>query len=268
MAWHFDHRASSYHTRGDERGNRILPETSLDDHRNPEFEAEPFYWVPKRAVEERLSEKGILSNFILGWRDVTTGVAERTMVPCLIPRCGAGDTFLIAYPNQTVELVCCLYAEWASLIFDYVTRQKISYVHLKFNIVKQLPTISPEFFKGPRTSFVVSRVLELTYTSNSMRPFAKELGCSTSPFAWDETRRAQLQADLDAFYARAYGLTRDELRYILDPSDLKGPHYPSETFRVLKEKEIRQYGEYRTRRLVIEAWDCMEANGEFTAMGM
>ena len=42
----------------------------------------------------------------------------------------------------------------------------------------------------------------------------------------------------------------------------------AETFRVLKEKELRQYGEYRTRRLVLAAWDRMEANGEFTAMGM
>jgi hypothetical protein len=31
--------------------------------------------------------------------------------------------------------------------------------------------------------------------------------------------------------------------------------FPSETFRVLKEKEQRQYGEYRTRRLVLEAWE-------------
>ena len=43
---------------------------------------------------------------------------------------------------------------------------------------------------------------------------------------------------------------------------------PSETFCVLKEKEIRQFGEYRTRRLVLADWDRMEANGEFTAMGM
>jgi hypothetical protein len=28
-----------------------------------------------------------------------------------------------------------------------------------------------------------------------------------------------------------------------------------ETFRVLKEKEMRQFGEYRTRRLVLEAWE-------------
>lgn len=73
------------------------------------------------------------------------------------------------------------------------------------------------------------------------------------PFAWDEGRRADLRADLDAFYARAYGLTRDERRYILDPADVKGPDYPSETFRVLKEKECRRYNEYRTRRLVLAA---------------
>jgi len=28
-----------------------------------------------------------------------------------------------------------------------------------------------------------------------------------------------------------------------------------ETFRVLKEKELRLYGDYRTRRLVLEAWE-------------
>jgi hypothetical protein len=56
-------------------------------------------------------------------------------------------------------------------------------------------------------------------------------------------------------YARLYGLTRDELRYILDPKDVHGEDFPGETFRVLKEKEIKQFGGYRTRRLVLEAWD-------------
>jgi len=37
-----------------------------------------------------------------------------------------------------------------------------------------------------------------------------------------------------------------------------GPDFPADTFRVLKEKEEREYGEYRTRRLVLEAWDNME----------
>ena len=79
-------------------------------------------------------------------------------------------------------------------------------------------------------------------------------GFISEPFRWDDIRRAQL----DAYYARLYGLTRDELRYILDPKEVHGEDFPGETFRVLKEKEIRLYGEYRTRRLVLEAWDRLE----------
>jgi hypothetical protein len=88
-----------------------------------------------------------------------------------------------------------------------------------------------------------------------MAPFARDLGYDGPPFVWDEDRRALLRAELDAWYARAYSLTRDELRYILDPVDMKGPNYPSETFRVLKKNEIAHFGEYRTGRLVLAAYD-------------
>ncbi len=62
----------------------------------------------------------------------------------------------------------------------------------------------------------------------------------SKPFRWNEVRRAQLHA---------------ELRYNLDPKEVHGEDFPGETFRVLKEKEVRLYGEYRTSRLVLEAWD-------------
>ncbi|MDZ4158884.1 MAG: hypothetical protein U1B80_03750, partial [Anaerolineaceae bacterium] len=38
-------------------------------------------------------------------------------------------------------------------------------------------------------------------------------------------------------------LIRDEPRYILDPKEVHGEDFPDETFRVLKEKKIRLYGE-------------------------
>jgi hypothetical protein len=85
--------------------------------------------------------------------------------------------------------------------------------------------------------------------------WAREAGCPLPPFKWDEGRRARLQAELDALYAKLYGLTREELRYILDPAEVYGEDFPGETFRVLKKKELKQYGEYRTQRLVLEAWD-------------
>ena len=38
------------------------------------------------------------------------------------------------------------------------------------------------------------------------------------------------------------------VRYILDPKEVHGEEFPGETFRVLKEKEVRLYGESRTSR--------------------
>jgi len=168
----------------------------------------------------------------------------------------------------SADKISCLYANTSTLTLDFVVRNKIGGTNLNYFYLKQFPFLAPDFYTEPRLTFITPKVLELTYTSHSLAPFARDLGHDGPPFAWDEDRRALLRADLDAFYARAYGLTRDELRYILDPADVKGTDYPSETFRVLKEKEIRHHGEYRTRRLVLEAWDRMEANGEFTAMGM
>ncbi len=83
-------------------------------------------------------------------------------------------------------------------------------------------------------------------------------GCPLPPFKWDDDRRAILRAELDALLRPALWPDAYELRYILDPKDVYGPDFPSETFRVLKEKEERAYGEYRTRRLVLEAWDRFE----------
>ena len=60
------------------------------------------------------------------------------------------------------------------------------------------------------------------------------------------------RAELDAYYARLYGLTRDELRYILDPKEVHGEDFTGEPVRVVEEKAVRLYGEYRTRRLVLE----------------
>lgn len=93
----------------------------------------------------------------------------------------------------------------------------------------------------------------------------KDKGCPLPPFKWDEDRRALLRAEVDAYFALLYGLERDELRYILDPQDVYGEDFPGETFRVLKNKEIKKYGEYRTRRLVLEAYDRLRPDWDMEA---
>ncbi|MDL1971392.1 MAG: hypothetical protein LWW94_10615 [Candidatus Desulfofervidaceae bacterium] len=74
------------------------------------------------------------------------------------------------------------------------------------------------------------------YTTTTFFDFHR-LVCPLPPFKWNEARRARLKAELDAFYAKLYGLTEGEHRYILDPKDVFSEDYPGKTFRVLKELE-------------------------------
>ncbi|WP_348270033.1 N-6 DNA methylase [Edaphobacter paludis] len=259
MVSFFDHRAASYENRGEERGYRVLPPTHDTSHQNPSYEPIPFYWVSAAAVAERLVERTRTAPWLLGWKDITSSTNERTLIPALIPQAAVGDTFLLAFPqDKSATAGVQLVANWSSIVTDYATRQKIGGLHLKYNVFKQIPVLPPDAYGQEDNDFITPRVLELTYTSYSMAPFARDLGYNGDPFSWDEDRRALLRAELDAWYARAYGLSREELRYILDPADVMGADYPSETFRVLKNNEERKFGEYRTRRLILDAWDRME----------
>jgi hypothetical protein len=73
-------------------------------------------------------------------------------------------------------------------------------------------------------------------------------GPAPAPFVWDEARRARLRAELDALYAHLYGLTREELDYILD------------TFPIVRRKDEEQFGEYRTKRLILENYNALRGS--------
>jgi hypothetical protein len=199
--------------------------------------------------------------WLMGWRDITNATNERTVVASVFPTVGVGDTLLLKYPVvEDIRYCAALNAMLCSLALDYICRQKIGGTHLKYNVFKQNAVLPPSSFSQNDIHFVTQRSLELTYTSWTMRQWAEDLGYSGAPFGWDELRRAGLRAELDAFFARKYALTRDELRYVLDPADAKGADYPSETFRVLRTREMARLGEYRTGRLVLDAWDRLAAN--------
>lgn len=201
--------------------------------------------------------------WLMGWRDITGVEKVRTVIGTVLPRVGVGHTLPLYFCQGEAPLQACLLANWQSITFDYVARQKVGGTHLTYGYLKQFPVLPPESYAPADVQFIVPRVLELTYTAHDLQAWGQDLAAydprpaaeQGQPFAWNADRRTQLRAELDAYYARLYGLTRDELRYILDPKDVMGADYPSETFRVLKEGEIRTYGEYRTRRLVLDAWD-------------
>ena len=257
MIHHYDPRWSGYEPDGEQTRD------STDEERtDPAYRPAPRYWVPEGEVNARLAAKRWPHEWLLGWRDICRATDERTVIASVVPLAGTGDTLLLMFPKvSNAALFAPLVADQSSLVHDYVARQKIGGTHLKYHVKKQITVLPPSFYTSPDLAFLVPRVLELTYTLEALRPFARDLGSDGPPFLWDPERRALLRAELDAWYAAAYGLTRDELRYVLDPADVLGADFPGETFRVLKEREQRTYGEYRTARLVLAAWDHLEAQG-------
>ena len=253
MMHHYDHRWGTY------TADVKVAEPDHAAKRNPSFEVTPHYWVPEAEVDARLSAKNWRHRWLMGWRNITRATDERTVIAGFIPLAGVGNStpLILCDAQAPPPLAAALVANFTSLTMDYVVRQKIGGTNLNFFLLRQLPILPPDRYDSSGT-FVVDRLLELTYTSDALTPLARDLGYDGPPFPWDANRRAVLRAELDAWYARAYGLNRDELRYILDPADIHGPDYPSETFRTLKHNDERRHGEYRTRRLVLDAWDRLD----------
>ena len=258
MFWLFDHRWADLNSSTD---NKL----SVDEKNDVKREPTPRFYVNTEEVEARLFSRGWNEDWILAYRNVSDFRNERTFVCSVIPKCAVGNSAtLVLGTDKFVDEAYIFLSMANSMVFDYAARQKVPAMNVNAFMVEQFPFLRPNIFSFSEKHLVRSRVIELVFTSMSMRPFAKRFGYSGPPFAWNEDRRALLRSELDAFYARAYGLTRDELRYILDPADVRGPDYPSETFRVLKTNEIARYGEYRTARLVLDAWDRLE-RGEIDA---
>ncbi|MHB1749192.1 MAG: N-6 DNA methylase [Acidithiobacillus sp.] len=262
MIHQFDHRWATYTPDGDSR------DVTLAEHSDPDFTVTPRYWVRADEVEEQLVKRDKDDNIIwawerdwlMGWRDITNATNERTVIAAVVPRVGVGNQMplMLFAERDNPQQYAALLANLSALVFDFVARHKTGGTHMNYFIFKQLPVLSPDRHTEVDLAFIVPRVLELTYTAHDLNAWAQDLGYDGPPYAFDPDRRALLRAELDAYYARLYGLTRDELRYILDPSDIMGEDYPSETFRVLQKNEMREFGEYRTQRLVLAAWDRLE----------
>ncbi|MBW8483940.1 Eco57I restriction-modification methylase domain-containing protein [Actinomadura parmotrematis] len=205
------------------------------------------------GVRDRLHEADWKHEWLYGWREIARAADERTAIPAFAPLAAPVETFPILISPRKPTFIGALAGIQSSLIFDFVTRQKASGAHIGRRIWKQLPVPTPVMLE-PHLSFVVPRVTELVYTTYDMAPLAQDLGDEGPPFQWDEERRAQIRAELDAYFFFLYGISREDTEYILET-------FQSDSKRGLKNNEIAKYGTYRTRDLVLAAYDRMAPLG-------
>ncbi|MEU0502029.1 DNA methyltransferase [Nocardia sp. NPDC005998] len=239
------------------------------DLRDPHRSALPLSWIQESetiatvrknkevdipGVDLRLQALRWDRDWLCGWCDVTSATNERTAIPAFIPRSAVGHTFPLMFPRAEPDATAALIAAQSSLVFDYVARQKVPGTHMYLFLWKQLPVPTPAMLK-PHLPFLIPRVLELTYTAHDMSGLARDLGNPTDlgPFIWDIDRRAQIRAELDAFFFQLYGVARPDVEYILDT-------FQTETGG-LKHNEIARFGRYRTWELVLTEYDRMAMAG-------
>lgn len=251
MMHQYEHRFASFETADID----AVRDTTEAERADPQYAVRPRYWVSDAELNERLDRKGWAHPWIIGYRNVCRSTDERTFIAGFLPRCGAGHSISLILPRSTSAVEHCVFvAQLSSLVVDYVLRNKQGGVNLSFFVVQQLPILPFVSFSAEASVLLARNVVDLVGDADDMRQLRETVRHETGD--WRQTiSRAELRAQNDVLVAKAFGVSYDDMQYILDPSAVLGDEYPTETFRVLKDRELRTFGEFQTKRLVSKAWN-------------
>lgn len=271
LMWHYDHRFATFQ---DVSAENILAGnarrvTNAESQRSTFFSC-PRYYVPEKLVRERYESDELGQKYLLTVRRLTNATNERTAVFTVTPFVGCGNSMFV-FRLPSIESLIWLFSCGCSFAFDYISRNKMGGTNFLQFIIEQLPvadiSLTPIQFSLEKSLFLwlKERVLELTYTSWDLKAFGEDCNYFGPPFIWDEKRRFIIRCELDAAFFHLY------LGSLNNSHDQKGfnlahlfptPHdavdYILETFLIVKRKDEAQYGEYRTKRTILEIYDAMQ----------
>ena len=287
MVHHFDHRWATY------EGDRTRGLT-IAEKEDPEGVVHGRYWVRYRDVQDVLDKTGWERGWLMGWRDIARSTDIRTVVGGVFPLSAVGNKLPVwmAAAGSPEVLISLL----SSFACDFAARFKVGGTNLNFFIAEQLPVPAPATVdqKTPWSpsnptigDWLRPRVLELTYTAWDLQPFAHDCGYHGPPFRWDDERRFLLRCELDAACFHLYlpagqhggwlparrsdGCPYDETS---EQFSALNAHFPTprdaiayimDTFPIVCRKDEERYGDYRTKRVILEIYDAMQkaiATGE------
>jgi hypothetical protein len=126
----FDHRWGTYYGATQENMNAgILPQLPESEKQNFNTFVRTRYWIAEEEVANRLEHWKF--QWLLGFRDITAAMVERTAIFSILPHAAVGHSISLMLPdiggNGRLPLVCCLLANLNSLCADFVVRTKLTY---------------------------------------------------------------------------------------------------------------------------------------------
>ncbi|MDR0283318.1 MAG: hypothetical protein LBI33_00280 [Propionibacteriaceae bacterium] len=240
----YDHRDADVFKSATAEKRQNQPRYLSDLEKSDPFrEAIPIAWVREEVVRDDLPL------WLAGFSDVTSSTNERTVKAAALPRAGVANS----YPLIVADGRALLLTVFNSFVFDYVARMSVAGLHINFFLVKQLPALAPSVLNSPcswghgsTAEWLSPRVAYLSCTSWSMAPMAEELTGTRQVFPWSPDQRELVRAEIDAAMFHLYGVSRDDVDYIMDA-------FPS-----VKKDDEMAHGEYLTKRLILEVYDAMQ----------
>lgn len=235
------------------------PQPKLD---SPNYDVLPRYWISEDALVSKVPGATTTPEWLIGWRKLARATDERTAIGLGFPTGGISDSANLIVANDTDKPYLLLILN--SFMFDYVARQKVGGTNFNIFHLAQLPFPSRDQLQNfarnrlkVGENWLTDHASELVYTSNSAAPFAQILGDSKAPFRFDPDRRAIIRAEVDAFFFHLFGANEDTLHFVLD------------SFEVAKSNEESKFGEYRSKRLILQSFltmnDAMESGVAFVS---
>jgi hypothetical protein len=243
MVAQYDHRAKGYVSG---RGRQAVWEEF--PFGAPGKQIQPQWRVPLDRLPDRLGDRPY--RYRVGFCDVASPTNERSLVAALLP-----EGVVAGHSTPTIEFSPpepFAYAVWVavanSFAMDFLVRLSVS-LHMTYTLVDGLPfpRLAPHH---PEARALVPLVLRLTCTSPEMTAFwnacaavgfVDPVATDAVPGVVDEEARLEVAAQIDAIVAaRIYGLTVEEMDYILM------------TFPIVERRQKAAFGEYRSRRLILE----------------
>jgi hypothetical protein len=215
-----------------------------------------------RIIQEKIPEKlgRRTERYRIGFGDVASPTNQRALIADLIPPrsiCGDKVPTIILSDDIRDHLLWLGVAN--AIVMDFLVRKKVS-LKMSYTIMNSLP-FPRDFSNTPAATEITRRVCALCAVGPEMEEFRERavqegiLNAMGSVIE-DPDQRAVLAAEIDTLVARdVFQMKKEEMLYILDPDNILGKDCGVETYKALRNAEVRAFNEFRTQRLIEEAWD-------------
>lgn len=254
MVTHHDYRAKGY-VSGHGR-NVLWEELPFGD---PTKAIRPQWYIVEDEVPDKCRTR--VKEYRIGFCDVGNATNQRALMAALIPPqtiCGHKVPTLALEGATAADHMLWLGAA-NSLVLDFLVRMKVA-LTMSMSLMDTLP-FPRSVANNPAAACIAALATRLSCAGPEMAGFLRRVrdegqlaGYDLSPAEDEETRRG-VTAEINARVAKdLYNLLPEELAYILDPRNVLGSETTAETFRSLRDQEVRAFGEYRTQRLVLDEY--------------